>query len=70
MILPAQTPLGSIARLVADASLAALSDRVHRGSLANARGAIDEATAAHARAQAMVRELESLRPVRRLAAGG
>ena len=70
VITTSRAQLGSIVRLVADASVSALSERVHRGSLANARTAIDETRTAQARSEAMLRELESLRPVRRLVASG
>ncbi len=58
--------LHSFVSLVADASLSALSDRVHRGSLANARRALDERLVAEARTQALVRELEARAPARQL----
>lgn len=58
--------LNSFVSLVADASLTVLSDRVHRGSLANARRALDERLAAEARSAALVRELEARGTVRHL----
>lgn len=69
-----RTQLGSIVLLLADASLSALSERVHRGSLANARRALDESRAAELAAQtewqAVLSELSPLAPVHRLAASG
>ena len=63
MITTSRARLGSLVTLVADASLSALSERVHRGSLANARRAIEETRAAEAQSQAVLaqlREFESL----------
>lgn len=45
----------------ADVSLTMLSDRVHRGSLANARSALDERMAAARGAQVTLREFEARR---------
>lgn len=74
MITTARTQFGSIVLLLADASLSALSERVHRGSLANARRALDDSRAAEARSQAelqaVLREFAALAPVHRLAASG
>ena len=70
MITTSRAQVGSIVSLVADVSLAALSERVHRGSLANARRALDESRDAEAQAQVLLREFESLAPARRLAAFG
>lgn len=70
MITTSRAQVGSIVSLVADASLTALSERVHRGSLINARRALDESRDAEARAQAMLQEFEALAPSRRLAASG
>lgn len=67
MITTSRTQLGSIVSLVADASLTALSDRVHRGSLANARLAIEERMTAEAGSQALIREFEARGTVHRLA---
>ena len=58
--------LNSIVFLMADASLTALSDRIHRGSLANARRALDERSVAEARSLALVREFEARSTVRSL----
>lgn len=58
--------LNSFVSLVTDASLTVLSDRVHRGSLANARRALDERLAAEARSAALVREFEARGTVRHL----
>lgn len=74
MITTSRNPLGSIVLLLADASLSALSDRVHRGSLANARRALEDSRAAeaasHAQVQAGLREFAALAPPHRLAASG
>lgn len=74
MITTSRTQLGSIVLLLADASLSALSERVHRGSLANARRALDESLAVEAQAQAelqaVLRRLAPRAPVQRLAASG
>lgn len=70
MIITSRAQVSSIVSLVADASLAALSERVHRGSLANARRALDESRDAEAQAQGLLREFESLAPAGRLAAFG
>ena len=58
-MITSRAQLGSIVSLVADASLTALSDRVHRGSLTNARAAIEERLAAEAGSAALIREFES-----------
>lgn len=50
--------LGSIVSLAADVSLTMLSDRVHRGSLANARHALDERHALDLGSAALLREFE------------
>jgi hypothetical protein len=42
MILDARTRLGALTALAFDATLTLLSEPIHRGSLANARGAIEE----------------------------
>jgi hypothetical protein len=74
VVTTSRTQFGSIVLLIADASLSALSERVHRGSLANARRALDETRAAEAQAQAEVhavlREFAPPAPVHRLAASG
>lgn len=74
MITTSRTQFGSIVLLLADASLSALSERVHRGSLANARRALDDSRAAEAQSQAewqaVLRELAPPAPVHRLAASG
>ena len=58
-MITSRAQFGSIVSLVADASLTALSDRVHRGSLTNARAAIEERLAAEAGSAALIREFES-----------
>lgn len=74
VITTSRNPLGSIVLLLADASLSALSDRVHRGSLANARRALEDSRAAeaqsHAQLQAGLREFAAFAPPHRLAASG
>lgn len=50
--------LGSIVSLAADVSLTLLSDRVHRGSLANARRALDEKRDYDLGSARMLREFE------------
>jgi hypothetical protein len=52
MILDARTRIGAITALAFDATLTLLSEPIHRGSLANARGAIEERRALHAAANA------------------
>lgn len=42
MLAGQRSQVGSIVGLAVDVSLTVLSDRVHRGSLANARRALDE----------------------------
>lgn len=59
MIATSRAQLGSIVSLVADASLSVLSERVHRGSLANARTAMVERRDADQGLLAAVRELEA-----------
>lgn len=66
MIVTSRAQLGSIVSLVADASLTMLSDRVHRGSLANARRALDERRSAELWSQTAIREFEDRAPVRHL----
>ncbi|MBA3743446.1 hypothetical protein [Sporichthya sp.] len=66
MITTSRAQLGSIVSLVADASLIMLSDRIHRGSLINARGAIEERMAEEAGTAAFLREFEMRAPVRRI----
>jgi hypothetical protein len=68
VITTSRAQLGSIVSLVADASLTALSDRVHRGSLTNARAAIEERMAVEAGSQALIREFEARGTVHRFAA--
>jgi hypothetical protein len=58
--------LGSLVGLVADASATLLSERVHRGSLANARHALEEHHAVDRSLQTTLRALEARRPVRPL----
>ncbi len=70
VITTSRAQLGSIVALVADASLTALSEGLHRGSLANARRAMDESRDAQAQTDAMLREYEALAPVRRLVVSG
>ncbi|HUR75273.1 MAG TPA: hypothetical protein VMZ00_13425 [Sporichthya sp.] len=70
MISTSRAQLGSIVSLVADASLTALSDRVHRGSLTNARAAIEERMVADAGTQALLREFEARGSLHRLAVSG
>ena len=65
---PAQ--VGAVVSLMAGASLTMLSERVHRGSLANARRAIDESRAVELRSQAVLREVEAWGAGSRLAASG
>ncbi|GAA0638537.1 hypothetical protein GCM10009547_48420 [Sporichthya brevicatena] len=57
MLPTSRTSLGSIVALVADASLSVLSERVHRGSLTNARLALDERQTADLATQAVLRQL-------------
>jgi len=70
VITTSRAQVGSIVSLVADASLAVLSERVHRGSLANARRALDETRAAEAQAQAILREFSALGRASSLAVSG
>ena len=64
MITTSRAQLGSIVSFVADASVTLLSERVHRGSLANARHALDERHIADQGLQAAIYELESRGRVR------
>lgn len=50
--------VGSIVSLAADVSLTLLSDRVHRGSLANARRALDDKRDYDLGSQRIIREFE------------
>jgi hypothetical protein len=52
MVLAARTRIGAITALAFDATLTLLSEPIHRGSLANARGAIEERRALDAAANA------------------
>ncbi|HEY2832686.1 MAG TPA: hypothetical protein VGJ14_09695 [Sporichthyaceae bacterium] len=52
MILEARTRIGAITALAFDATLTLLSEPIHRGSLANARSAIEERCAVDAAANA------------------
>lgn len=52
MILDARTRLGAITALAFDATLTLLSEPIHRGSLANARNAIEARRAEEATAHA------------------
>jgi hypothetical protein len=58
--------LGSFVSLVTDASVTLLSERVHRGSLANARHALEERSVVDQGLQTALRELEArrVRPLR------
>ncbi len=58
MIVSPRAQLGSFVVLAADVSLTMLSDRVHRGSLANARRALDEKRDADLGTQRIIREFE------------
>jgi len=51
--------LGSFVSLVADASVTLLSERVHRGSLTNARLALEERRTVDPGFQATIRDLEA-----------
>jgi hypothetical protein len=51
MILDARTRIGAITALAFDATLTLLSEPIHRGSLANARGAIEARRAEEASAR-------------------
>jgi hypothetical protein len=70
VITTSRAQLGSIVALVADASVTLLSERVHRGSLANARHALEERVVADQGAQAVLRELEARARTRHLGLTG
>jgi hypothetical protein len=62
--------IGSIVSLVTDASVTLLSERVHRGSLANARHALEERHISDQGLQAALYELEARGRVRPLGLTG
>jgi hypothetical protein len=69
MILDARTRIGAITALAFDATLTLLSEPIHRGSLANARSAIEERRALDAAATAHWNKLaDRLPPVAALSA--
>jgi hypothetical protein len=69
MILDARTRLGAITALAFDATLTLLSEPIHRGSLANARKAIEARRAEEAIASAgWTNVADRLTPVARIAA--